>query len=289
MRTLLLLALALLATRAAVAPVAIDIGTSWLRLAHYNPGSVEGIDVVVSDQGDRRFASVIGFSQGEPVFGDEADSLSQRRPERTVPQLPRLVSFHHGGVVRQGYSADFPRAPLVGLERGDIGAEAGWDHAPSIPELMALVLRYGLAQARAQLNLSVSATDYVPVVLVSPMKAVQPYQLMMVQIAEAAGAYVRNTISTAAAAGIDWAERRLKPTEEQYVIIADIGALGSSATLLHAVRTRSGHLTLKVIVHAEDDSLGGTCSPQASEDAMLKSSCRLPYRPGACEVPEEEG
>lgn len=253
----LLLLLAVLSVTLAEAPVALDAGTSFLRLAHYNPHSIEGIDLVLSNEGDRHFASVVGFSQDEPLFGDEANSLSQRRPERTVPHLPRLLSFKYCGVACNLYRQDFPRVPLVGLPSDDIGVDAGWDHTPSIMELYSLMLRSALANARAQLNLGLAPEDAIPIIAVSRLGTSMHQMELAVQAAEAAGAFVVTTISNGAAAGVDWAERQLKRGEEAHVLVVDIGTLGSTAALIHATRAAAGRLKLSVVASALDDSLGG--------------------------------
>lgn len=251
------LLLACLALTWAVAPVALDSGTTWTRLAHYNPSSVEGIDLVVSDQGDRRFATVVGFSQGEPVFGDEADSLAQRRPERAVPHLPRLLGFAYAGDNFQSYRGDFPRVPLGELPRGDISVDAGWDHKPSIAELYALFLHFTFGQARAQLNLNLPHSDPLPVILTVPLDAAVPYREMMSQVVEAAGGSVVQVISSAAAAATDWTVRKLQPGEDATIVIVDVGTLSSSAAIVHAAKSKEGRIKLNVAKWTVDDSLGG--------------------------------
>lgn len=275
----LLLGCLLLAwAHASPVPVALDSGTSWTRLAHFNPASAEGIDFVVSDQGDRRFPTVVGFSGEDTVYGDEADSLSQRRAERTVPHLPRLLGFAYGGESFASYKKDFPQVPLTDLPRGDIAVNAGWDHSPSIAELYARFLRFFVfPQASTQLSFTgLVAGDPLPIVIAYPLGSALPYQQMLEQVVHAAGGAVRNSISSAAAAGTDWAVRMLRAGEEAEVVIVDVGTLGSTAAVVSAAKSAEGQITVKVMRWARDVEFGGFRVDQAIA-AFLKKKAEVRY------------
>lgn len=86
-------------------PVAlgIDLGNEWLKVCIQNTSAIIPFEIAVNDQSNRKTPSLIAFHKNERVFGDHAEFLCNRYPDKVYTHLNRVF----GKKVESNYVQQF--------------------------------------------------------------------------------------------------------------------------------------------------------------------------------------
>ena len=140
-----LLCCTLLVATASAVVVGIDLGSAFMKVALVRPGSP--FSIVTNVHSKRKTEVMVGFNDGERLFGANAANLLTRKPHWTYSELRRLIGRRMDNPAVQGLQKEYYPSELVSNETTN--GLAIWHHKGKddetvykVEELMAMVLQH---------------------------------------------------------------------------------------------------------------------------------------------------
>merc|ERR1719261_860059 len=131
-----------LATASAVV-IGIDLGSAFMKVALVKPGAP--FSIVTNVHSKRKTEVMVGFNDGERLFGANAANLLTRKPQWTYSELRRLIGRRMDHPAVQALQKEYYPSELVSNETTN--GLAIWHHKGKddetvykVEELMAMVL-----------------------------------------------------------------------------------------------------------------------------------------------------
>lgn len=235
--------LAVPSVRSAV--IGIDFGTDLIKVALVKPGTP--FHIVTDEQSKRKSPAVVAFDGDERFFGNNAVSLSVKKPKHTYTLMHRLLnkainSPQVAQLKSLGYPFDFVTLPST----GGVGVQHSKNVTFSPEELLAMTF---------QNLISISETDAEqPVkdcVITVPEYFSQNERQALIDAAEMAGLNVLSLVNENTAFAIQYGlDIKYEPDTNKRVLFYN---MGSSTTIVSVVEFTS---YTKVISKKENKTIG---------------------------------
>ena len=238
----------------------IDLGHQFFKVALVKPGTP--FEIVTNVHTKRKTQSIVGFDNGERLFGGDAKTLSGRRPHLVFDGVRRLLGrgMDHPAVatmekryVGYGVQGDDERKTIR------MSYEANGNKTTfSAEEVAAMTLMHGRANAEAFAN----EKDIKDVVLTVPSFYTQAERQAYLDAAKVAGFKVLSLIEENTAAALQYGLDRIFTEEKEHTML--VFNMGSASTQVSVFEY--GHYTDKknktfgqftAIGKGWDENLGG--------------------------------
>ncbi|KAE9549299.1 hypothetical protein FO519_007501, partial [Halicephalobus sp. NKZ332] len=224
----LLLLLSVQSTDGAFAAMSVDIGSQFLKMGLVKPGVP--LEIVLNKESQRKTANLVAFHNGERLFGETALQMSYKNPERVFPYVTDLLGKQFENPVVEDYIKQYPYLNLTkDPERGTVIFNTKEGESYSVETLVGMILW----NAREQVAVF-GKTPIKDVVVTAPAYFNQAEREALVNAVEIAGLNLLQVISDGAAAAVNYVFTRRKEVTEkaQYVVIYDIGASKTVASVI---------------------------------------------------------
>ncbi|GAA6001699.1 uncharacterized protein JCM10292_004998 [Rhodotorula paludigena] len=199
--------------------LAVDYGTDSFKASLVKPGVP--FDVLLTKEGRRKTPALVSFRGDERFVGSDAQAISTRFPQDTLPSAKLLVGHSPAHPQSQLHASlfDLPQtstarnSPAVTLGTGSKRANV------PVEEALAFQLVYAKELAEEQANEPVRDA-----VITVPGWWAEKERRSMMDAAEIAGLRVVGLVNDGAAVAVNYAMARTFPPEPSYHLIYDLGS-----------------------------------------------------------------
>ena len=257
-------------------PIAIDLGSEYIKVSSVRPGA-GAYHIVVDEQSKRKVPTVVAFEGGERHFGNGATGLTTRKPKEVYWFAHRLAGKPANGegvqiMRRQGWPYDYTEVE----GRGSVGVvHKGWngeEEVLSVEELLAMSLEHIIKISEADAETLLTGAS-----ITVPNYFSQAERQAILDSAELAGLNVFSLINENTAAAIQYGIDRTytNETAPHIVLLYNMGASSTKVSIVHFTARQVKESTfskknktegaLEVLSLGYDEKLGG----QYFEDVIV--------------------
>lgn len=213
---------------ALLAVMSVDLGSEFMKIALVKPGVP--MEIVTNDDSARKTASMVVLRNGERLFGNAAQTMATRFPDKAFWYLMNIIGKKYDDPDVQRYMKRFPYYNLVkDEERGTILFKIDEETQYTPEELLAMQLEKAKQYAETFADQPVKDA-----VLTVPAYFTQAERRAVLLAAELSGLNVLQIIGDNAAVALNYGVFRRKQfnASMQYIMFYDMGATSTTASVV---------------------------------------------------------
>ncbi|XP_054166732.1 hypoxia up-regulated protein 1-like [Oppia nitens] len=226
--SLLLLIVCQLTTNSvsAVAVMSVDLGSEWMKVAIVSPGVP--MEIVLNTDSQRKTPVVVSFRDGERLFGDSAQTVATRFPDKAFAYFGDLVAKHRNSSSVQLFLKRFPYHKIDDTNNG-VSLTTGDDLVFTPEELVSMVLtkakKYAEETSKQPIN---------DAVITVPPYFTQAERRAILVAADLAKLKVLQLVNSNTAFALNYGVFRRKDfnTTVTNILFYDMGAASTTATIV---------------------------------------------------------